>query len=121
MTSLSLLIWIVLGIALQVAIYLSIVFWRHWQSYRTLQAQAMDLAIATPESVPAEDTQPQATAGWPGFRRFRVDSKVIEDANASICSFYLVPEDRQPIPTFLPGQFLTFSLDVPAPARSKSR
>jgi len=116
MTSLSLLIWIVLGIALQVAIYLSIVFWRHWQSYRTLQAQAMDLAIATPESVPAEDTQPQATAGWPGFRRFRVDSKVIEDANASICSFYLVPEDRQPIPTFLPGQFLTFSLDVPAPA-----
>ena len=116
MTSLSLLLWIVLGIALQVAIYLSIVFWRHWQGYQALQAQAADMAITAPESMAPVDVEPQPAPGWAGLRRFRVDRKVMEDANASVCSFYVVPEDRQPLPAFLPGQFLTFSLDVPAPS-----
>ncbi|MCX7087130.1 MAG: 2Fe-2S iron-sulfur cluster-binding protein [Methylococcales bacterium] len=52
-------------------------------------------------------------AAWSGYRSFRVDQKIIEDANRSISSFYLVPEDGQPLPAYLPGQFLTFRLDVP--------
>ena len=48
------------------------------------------------------------------FRKFRVDRKVVEDACSSICSFFLVPEDGKPLPPFLPGQFLTFRLDLPA-------
>ena len=51
------------------------------------------------------------------FRTFRVDRKVVEDAAQSVCSFYLVPEDGQPLPAFLPGQFLTFRLDVPVRRR----
>lgn len=38
----------------------------------------------------------------------------MEDAGSSICSFLLVPEDGKPLPPFLPGQFLTFRLDIPA-------
>ena len=38
----------------------------------------------------------------------------MEDACSSICSFFLVPEDGKPLPPFLPGQFLTFRLDLPA-------
>jgi hypothetical protein len=34
---------------------------------------------------------------------------------AQVCSFYLVPEDQKPLTPFLPGQFLTFQLDIPAP------
>ena len=48
------------------------------------------------------------------FRKFRVDRTVMEDACSSICSFFLVPEDGKPLPPFLPGQFLTFRLDLPA-------
>jgi ferredoxin-NADP reductase len=108
MTSLALLLWIVLGIVLQLAIYLGIGFWRHWRDYQALRSRAADLPVIRDAS-PAEET----AITWPGFRTFRVQRKVIEDTAQSVCSFYLVPEDRQPLPPFLPGQFLTFRLDVP--------
>jgi ferredoxin-NADP reductase len=114
MTSLSLLLWIVSGIALQLAIYLGIGFWRHWQRYQALRVGMTDAgANETQEPAPGEpeETQP---AAWADYRSFLVERKVIEDASGSVCSFYLVPEDGQALPPFLPGQFLTFKLDVPS-------
>jgi ferredoxin-NADP reductase len=46
---------------------------------------------------------------------FGLIARKLRTAPQSICSFYLVPEDKQPLPVFKPGQFLTFRLDVPAP------
>lgn len=115
MTSLSLLFWIVLGVALQVAIYLGIGFWRHWQAYLALRGQAETLHLPPQPEIPAA-MEPATVSAWPGFRTFRVERKEVEDAAGSICSFYLMPEDGQALPPFLPGQFLTFRLDVPAPA-----
>lgn len=108
MTSLTLALWIMLGIVLQLAVYLGIGFWRHWQDYQALRSRATDLPV-TRDTPPAEEV----TTAWPGFRSFRVERKVVEDVAQSVCSFYLVPEDGQPLPPFLPGQFLTFRLDVP--------
>jgi MOSC domain-containing protein YiiM len=48
---------------------------------------------------------------WKGFRNFIVDRKVPE--SETITSFYLVPEDKEPLPVYLPGQFLTFRLSIP--------
>ena len=48
---------------------------------------------------------------WSGFRKFLVTRKVIEAPG--VCSFYLSPHDRKPVPDFLPGQYLTFQLDIP--------
>lgn len=110
MTSLHLLLWIATGILLQIALYLGIVFWRHWQSYRALRSVADEFDLPVPAEVAPE---PVPKAAWPGYRSFRVARKVIEDAGAQICSFYLEPEDRQGLPAFLPGQFLTFQLEVP--------
>jgi ferredoxin-NADP reductase len=109
MTSLSLLLWIVVGIALQVGLFLGISFWRHWQSYSRLkhgqpEADETITAVSPPkEEVPA----------WSGFRPFKVARRAIEDAAGQICSFYLEPEESQPLPSFKPGQFLTFRLEVP--------
>ena len=114
MTSLSLLIWIALGIALQLAVFLSIVFWKHWQGYQSLRQQADELAIAVPGPVPEPSIDP-APAAWTGLRPFRVERKAVEDALQTVCSVHLVPEDGQPLLAFHPGQFLTFSLDVPGP------
>lgn len=108
MTSLSLLLWIAFGIVLQLALWLGISFWRHWLDYLALRRGEVALNMAASEEIgigPRQD-----------FRTFRVDRKVPEDSAHSVCSFYLVPEDGQPLPAFLPGQFLTFRLDVPAPA-----
>ncbi len=54
-------------------------------------------------------SQKQNTA-WKGKRKFRVIKRVYETPNKDICSFYLVPYDNNPIPPYLPGQFLTFEL-----------
>jgi len=109
MTSLSLLLWIVLGIALQVGLLLGISFWQHWQAYSRLKQGQSE----TIESVPAVNPPKEEVAGWSGFRPFKVVRRVVEDSAEQICSFYLEPEDRQPLPSFKPGQFLTFHLDVP--------
>jgi ferredoxin-NADP reductase/MOSC domain-containing protein YiiM len=53
---------------------------------------------------PQSDASAPAPA-WSGFRPFTLKEKVRE--NDSVASFYLVPEDGQPVPSYLPGQFLT--------------
>jgi ferredoxin-NADP reductase/MOSC domain-containing protein YiiM len=49
--------------------------------------------------------------GWEGFRAFLVESKVPE--SETITSFYLKPQDAEPLPPYMPGQFLTFRLNLP--------
>ncbi len=49
--------------------------------------------------------------GWEGFRAFVVESKVAE--SETITSFYLKPQDGEPLPPYMPGQFLTFRLSMP--------
>jgi hypothetical protein len=115
MTSASLLLWIALGITLQLALWLGISFWRHWAEYQALRTgvrsgQALALPAAELLSAPSEAA---SVAAWSAYRNLRVARKEVEDGAQSICSFYLVPEDEQPLPAFLPGQFLTFRLDIP--------
>lgn len=57
----------------------------------------------------------QKAEAWSGWRKFRVDGKVLEAE--SVCSFYLAPHDGRPLPSYLPGQYLTFRLKIPEAAR----
>jgi ferredoxin-NADP reductase len=50
---------------------------------------------------------------WSGKRKFRVVKRRIENLAGDICSFYLEPHDGGALPPFLPGQFLTFELNIP--------
>ena len=61
-----------------------------------------------------EERLAKAEAGPPrraGFRDFTVERKVPE--SETITSFYLTPDDGTPLSDFLPGQFLSFELDIP--------
>jgi len=49
--------------------------------------------------------------GWNGFRKFEIARKFQE--GGGICSFYLVPHDKKALPSFHPGQYLTFQLSIP--------
>lgn len=53
----------------------------------------------------------QAAHAWQGYRKFEVHKKVNE--GGGICSFYLLPHDQKSIPSFKPGQYLTFELNMP--------
>lgn len=46
-----------------------------------------------------------------GYRNFKIITKTKETHNVS--SFYLQPEDGEALTPFLPGQYLTFQLNVP--------
>jgi ferredoxin-NADP reductase len=59
--------------------------------------------------------QQKAERTWDGFRKFVVARKVLETSD--ICSFYLEPHDRRPLPAFQPGQYLTFRLNIPGQSK----
>ncbi len=52
----------------------------------------------------------KSEASWNGFRKFRIVEKVAETSD--IISFHLAPHDGKPLPPFLPGQYVTFQLNV---------
>jgi ferredoxin-NADP reductase/MOSC domain-containing protein YiiM len=56
---------------------------------------------------------------WSGFRPFTLKDKVRE--NDTVASFYLVPEDGQPLPSYAPGQYLTVRPRLPDGARHPIR
>lgn len=61
--------------------------------------------------------QSQAISGpaWQGTRKFIVKKIVAESHDCR--SFYFVPEDGKPLPAYMPGQYLMFSLNVPQESR----
>ena len=103
MTAPQLLAWICAALLLQLVLGIGVAVIRR----RFLDATEP----ASPDQVPLVPS----TAAWPGSRDFRVKSRQFEDAAKTQCSFYLEPVDGAPLPDFKPGQFLTFSLQVPQP------
>ena len=65
------------------------------------------------------ETRQESDHAWNNYRKFELVKKEMETKD--ICSFYLAPHDRLPLPPFRPGQFLTFKLDVPGQKKNVIR
>jgi hypothetical protein len=119
MTTLQLLLYIMLGIFVQVTIAALLAVYRHLRSYRHMQKRMAGFDNTVPAEPRLKDLLPtpgQAkTQPWKGERAFTVVRRAIESPDQNICSFYLQPTDGGPLPSYKPGQFLTFSLDVKDP------
>ena len=63
--------------------------------------------------------QERSELSWNGFRKFEVAEK--HEEVPGVCSFYLRPHDKRPLPPFLPGQYLTFKLDIPGQQKDTIR
>ena len=61
----------------------------------------------------AEVSRDRVELTWSGKRKFRVVRRQFENRARDICSFYLEPHDGGALPPFLPGQFLTFEINIP--------
>jgi hypothetical protein len=81
----------------------------------TMEEFKARLATAYVEKVARE----KESLTWNGYRKFQVRRRV--DEGAGISSFYLEPHDGKPIPSFRPGQYLTFSLPIPGEPRKLVR
>lgn len=55
----------------------------------------------------------RAFEAWKGWRKFMIYRKTNETVGGNIVSFTLKPVDGKPLPTFLPGQYITLRITVP--------
>jgi uncharacterized protein len=98
-----LLAYILAALLLQLGMGIALARWRRGA------AAGQELAA------PGVRAPPAAAGAWLGWREFRVARREFEDAAATQCSFYLEPVDGAALPAYRPGQFLTFTLQVPGP------
>ncbi len=125
MTALELFFYISLAVSLQIAAFSTMAFFRHWRVYQNMKSRLVGFDTGLPSDPLPEEILSNAGAGestsWEGFRAFRVTRKEFEDKSQSICSFQLEPVDGGALPTFKPGQFLTFQLIAPDPVSGEHK
>jgi uncharacterized protein len=82
---------------------------------RRIDQQKLIAFIAQTETLikRSEIDRQRAELTWSGKRKFRIVKRRVENIAGDICSFYLEPHDGGVLPPFLPGQFLTFELNIP--------
>jgi len=117
MTTATLALIILAVILAQVAIVMLLGLYHRRRQLHDLD-KGMDGAENTSKSITPTHSSvvsPISNLAWDGFKEFIVQRREIEDGNNSICSFYLVPADNKPLPTYRPGQFLTFKLQIEDP------
>lgn len=82
---------------------------QHFASHRKRSQLSLDLMSEQVRAATAlRKEREQLQLCWNGVRKFDVQRKVCETED--VCSFYLTPHDRKPLPLFKPGQFLTFRM-----------
>jgi ferredoxin-NADP reductase len=107
MTAQGLLLLILLGIAIQLAVYAGVAFIRYWLAYQRLETETSGQTSHPSWTEPLVEASPPA---WQGYREFRVTRREYANPIRDVCSFHLAPVDGKPLPPFKPGQFLTFQI-----------
>lgn len=100
---------------LQGGIYVASSARRAWfaRKERELARRRLELQIEVAK-LQCEELE-QKKLSWSGYRKFVVKRKVQHCHDTF--SFYLEPHDRKTLPTFKPGQYLTFQLNIPGLAK----
>jgi len=122
MTAGTLAMIIVVAILAQVSVAAMIGIYRRRRQSQDLDVHGGESRILAADPVRNMPTNVRSSRGeaWRGFREISVQRREFEDESRSICSFYLVPCDGKPLPSFRPGQFLTFRLAVGDRAKGES-
>jgi uncharacterized protein len=112
--------WLVMtGLVVQVGLWVGSSGRRYSFEKRRNQLEQQRLALDIRAAELRIEKVEQGKSAWNGVRKFTVAKKVFECADTY--SFYLHPHDAKPLPSFKPGQYLTFQLAVPGLAKSVIR
>ncbi len=118
-TTMALIIFVVILVQLGLVILIGI--YRSRQNL--LKSSAQDTKSQTTTNIttviPHVTSPASSDSSWNDYREFSVQRREFEDNEQSICSYYLVPVNGEPLPSFIPGQFLTFKLKINDPASNK--
>jgi nitric oxide dioxygenase len=87
------------------------------EAWAAAYGQLAEIMIGREESLHVEGEQQEG--GWRGHKAFTVQRR--QQESESITSFYLVPADGKPLPTFRPGQYLGVKVHVPGSAYDQIR
>lgn len=123
MTTGTLALTILVAILAQLAVVALIGFYRRRRQYRGLERRG-DSSPSNSAAMAANLSGNGVSSpggSWTGFREFSVQRREFEDGCRSVCSFYLVPCDGEPLPSFRPGQFLTFKLAMEDSVKLESK
>jgi len=90
----------------------------HKQRQRQIELEILTERLETLKKIRADEES--ARTSWGGFRKFVVREKIPE-GGGDICSFYLTPHDQKPLPSFQPGQYLTFKFNIPGTPKPVTR
>jgi nitric oxide dioxygenase len=66
-----------------------------------------------------EDSLYKLAGPWTSWRNFRISKKMPE--SEQITSFYLSPVDGKPLPSYLPGQYISVAISVPSLHHDQNR
>lgn len=106
---------IILGVILaQVVIVMLVILHRRKREFQKLDVSKDSSAVVS-MPIPSSAKSFSSGSGWEGYREFSVQRRKFEDNKQSICSFYLLPLDGEPLPLYKAGQFLTFKLFIVDP------
>lgn len=108
------------GVALMIG-YIATQWWAATRRY-AFEAQRNRLELAAlGKKIEVLNLKAQAApeVAWNGFRKFTVAKKVEECVDTY--SFYLKPHNGRPLPSFKPGQYLTFEVQPPGAPKAQIR
>ena len=110
---LSILILVIIGAHLCMSLFTSRKQSQLVQARLTAEAYLMEQEVN--KLVNEAQLRERESDSWFGWRKFRVSEIHVE--NDTVKSFYLIPHDGKTLPTYLPGQHLTFRLKVPGQSK----
>lgn len=71
------------------------------------------------QMIKQEDSLYKSAGPWTSWRDFRISEMIPE--SEQITSFYLSPVDGKPLPSYLPGQYISVSTSVPSLQHDQNR
>lgn len=111
---------VAIAILVMSAVQMFFVLTRNWRQMsvsekrHSVQLELLEEKLSQ-ASMRRQAEQLTLNTNWPGLRKFKIDRKV--DEGGGICSFYLTPHDGKALPSFYPGQYLTFNIKTPDQVR----
>jgi ferredoxin-NADP reductase len=106
---------VIVGALAQAAVGLVLASWRGARALALQQTELEVLRRRAEAFLQAARIERERLSRASGPRKMVIAAKVHETAD--VCSFELEPHDRQPLPPYLPGQYVRLDLRVPGQAR----